>query len=147
MIEIRKASKKDLPAILKLYAQRAMSNGHVLSLKAARKIFSQIGKYPDYKFFIAAQNGRVIGTFGLLIMHRLAHEGKGAGILADVAVDPTCQGKGVGKEMMRFAMQKCKEGGAYKLALSSNSKRKMAHQFYEKLGFKRHGYSFSVDLK
>ena len=34
----------------------------------------------------------------------------------------------------------------YKLVLSSNAKRARAHEFYDKLGFRRHGISFWIDL-
>ena len=46
--------------------------------------------------------------------------------------------------MMRFALDRCRAKGCYKLALSSNAKRERAHAFYESLGFERHGYSFRV---
>jgi len=48
--------------------------------------------------------------------------------------------------MMRHAMQCSRMAGCYKLVLSSNAKRARAHEFYEKLGFERHGYSFFVSL-
>jgi len=47
---------------------------------------------------------------------------------------------------MDFAMNYCQSKGCYKLALSSNLNREEAHRFYERLGFKKHGYSFSVEL-
>ena len=48
--------------------------------------------------------------------------------------------------MMQHAMDQSRALGCYKLALSSNVKRELAHAFYDKLGFVRHGYSFIVDL-
>jgi hypothetical protein len=44
-------------------------------------------------------------------------------------------------------MDHCKRTGCAKLALSSNMQRASAHQFYESLGFQKHGYSFRVDLE
>ncbi len=48
--------------------------------------------------------------------------------------------------MMNYAIKLCRENGCYKVALSSNLKREKAHAFYEKLGFKKHGYSFLVEF-
>jgi GNAT superfamily N-acetyltransferase len=48
--------------------------------------------------------------------------------------------------MMRAAMDLAAAKGAYKLALSSNLRRLDAHRFYDGMGFKRHGYSFSTDI-
>jgi GNAT superfamily N-acetyltransferase len=56
------------------------------------------------------------------------------------------QSKGVGKLMMEFALKYSKEKGCYKMSLSSNLRREKAHQFYESLGFKKHGFSFLMDL-
>ena len=62
----------------------------------------------------------------------------------DVAVLPDRQGQGIGKAMMAFALERCREAGCYKMALSSNLKRGPAHAFYDALGFERHGYSFVI---
>jgi GNAT superfamily N-acetyltransferase len=72
--------------------------------------------------------------------------GAPSGVLEDAVVHRDWRGKGVGKQMVRFAMDRCREGGCYKLALSSNIKRESAHRFYDGLGFQRHGYSFVVEL-
>jgi GNAT superfamily N-acetyltransferase len=145
-IEIRTATENDLQDILNLYAQPEMDNGRVLSIADAQKIFNRIKKYPNYSVYVALMNNVIAGTFALLIMDNLAHIGTPSGIVEDVAVCQNNHGKGIGKKMMQFAMQKCKEFGCYKLILSSNVKREKAHQFYESLGFKQHGISFHVDI-
>lgn len=145
-IEIYKATGRDLPLILKLYAHLGMDDGSILTLKEAKTIFNRMKTYPDYKLYIALANKEVIGTFALIIMDNLGHKGAPSGIVEDVVVHPEWRGKGVGKKMMQFAMEQCKERGCYKMALSSNIKREDAHRFYESLGFKKHGYSFIVEL-
>jgi GNAT superfamily N-acetyltransferase len=87
-----------------------------------------------------------VGTFALLIMRNLAHCGAPSGIVEDVVVDEGARGRGVGRRMMEYARARCREEGCYKLVLSSNVSRTDAHRFYESLGFRRHGYSFAVDL-
>ena len=59
---------------------------------------------------------------------------------------PALQGNGIGKAMMGFALGLCRDKGCYKLVLSSNASRERAHAFYESLGFKRHGFSFRLDI-
>jgi GNAT superfamily N-acetyltransferase len=63
-----------------------------------------------------------------------------------VVISREWQGKGIGKEMMKYAMNISKQMGCYKLVLSSHIRREGAHKFYESLGFKKHGFSFIVDL-
>jgi GNAT superfamily N-acetyltransferase len=144
-LEIRAATQTDLPSILALYVE-VEDDGRVLSIEQARSIFARIKSYPDYKVYVAMLGGSIIGTFALLIMDNLAHMGTPSGVVEDVVVQRDWRGKGVGKQMVRFAMDRCRERGCYKLALSSDLKREAAHQFYDGLGFQRHGYSFVAGL-
>lgn len=144
-VTLRAAEKADLPEILRLYAQPALDDGRVLSIPEAERIFDRMVRYPDYGVYIAEHAGKIVGTFALLIMENLGHMGMPSGIIEDAAVDPACQGAGVGGAMMGYAIELCGKKGCYKVALSSNLKRESAHAFYESLGFERHGYSFRVN--
>ena len=145
VVEIRVATKADLPAILQLYAQPGLEDGKVLPVADAERIFERMSRYPDYKVYVASKAGRIVGTFAMAIMDNLAHMGAPSALIEDVVVDQAEQGTGVGKEMMRYAIRLADERGCYKAALSSNLKRERAHAFYDSLGFERHGYSFRVD--
>ncbi len=142
---IRYAVRDDLPAILQLYNQPDLDNGQALTLPKATQLFEKMKQYPRYWLFVAEQAGQVVGTFTLLVMDNILH-GTPAAIVEAVAVDPACQGAGIGKQMMEWAMVEAAKAGCYKLVLSSNLKREGAHRFYETLGFTRHGYSFYVNL-
>jgi len=143
---IRKAYLSDLESVLELY-MRAFDETERLSPVQARQMFRRMASYPDYALYLATLEGRVVGAFELLIMDNFSKAGIPSAVVEDVAVDPKCQGSGVGKKMMRFAMGKCRKAGCYKLALSSSRKRVPAHRFYESLGFRKHGYSFLVELE
>ena len=109
-------------------------------------LFERFGRYPDYTLYVAEQERAIVGTFALLVMDNLGHLGAPSGIVEDVVVAPDRQSSGIGRAMMHFAMERCREKRCYKLVLSSNAKRTRAHAFYESLGFERHGYSFRVNL-
>ena len=143
--EIQAASETDLASILALYAE-IEDDAPVISIEEARLVFARMGNYPDYRVYVAKSGKSIVGTFTLLIMDNLAHMGAPSGVVEDVVVHRDWRGKGVGKQMMRFAMDRCRERGCYKLALSSNLKREAAHRFYDGLGFQQHGYSFIVEL-
>ncbi len=143
---IREATSDDLPAILALYAQPGMDDGITLPLGEAEEIFKRMQSYPNYRLYVASMEGQIVGTFALLIMDNLAHRGSPSGVIEDVVVDQQRQGQGVGKQMVRFAMERCRDVRCYKLVLSSNIKREAAHRFYEGLGFKRHGFSYWVEI-
>ena len=147
-VHIREATPADLESVLALYAAIEDSPADVLSLEDAQAVWTQFARYPSYRLWVACDatnGGAVVGTYALLVMHNLAHRGAPSAIVEDVVVDPSQQGRGVGRQMMAHAMQQAREAGCYKLALSSNARRTGAHAFYESLGFAQHGLSFVVD--
>jgi len=146
-LEIRPVQQHELAAILNLYAELEIGDEpKSLDLPRAEKIWERIGHYQNYSVYVALTGRKIIGTFALLIMDNLAHQGASSGVVEDVVVHPLWQGKGIGKQMMQFAIERCQQAGCYKLVLSSNLKRERAHQFYLDLGFQQHGYSFLLTL-
>ncbi len=144
---IRIAEKKDLSSILDLYAESDIDNGQILDISKAEKLFQKIESYPNYNVYVALLNNEIVGTFELMIMDNLAHLGTPSGIVEDVVVRSSFRSQGIGKKMMIFALDECKKSGCYKMTLSSNIERKRAHQFYESLGFVKHGYSFQIKFE
>jgi GNAT superfamily N-acetyltransferase len=113
---------------------------------ASARRFARIATYPDYAVYLAEEDGVPVGTFALLVMDNLAHGGTPEGIVENVVVAEGRRGQGIGRAMMRFAMDRCVAADCYKLVLSSNVRREAAHRFYEDLGFVQHGLSFSVPV-
>ena len=143
---IRPARKTDIPGILALYKGLEDGQGWNTELSTAEDKFERMGSYPHFSVYIAEWAGEMVGSFELLIMDNLAHQGASSAIVEDVVVKAGCQGKGIGKAMMEFAMQVSREQRCYKMVLSSSLKRIDAHCFYEQMGFRQHGISFMVDL-
>jgi len=154
---VREATEDDLPAVLALYAQPAMDNGKVLTLPEAKALWAQFRQYPSYRLWVACEaapdaspdaqsGGQVVGSYALLVMHNLAHQGTPSAIVEDVVVHAERHSQGIGQFMMQHAQQQARLAGCYKLVLSSNQKRERAHAFYESLGFQRHGFSFVIGI-
>ena len=116
-VHMRQATAQDLPQVLQLYAQPAMDNGQVLSLEAAEQHFAQFSHYPSYRLFVACaarqadpmRDDPVVGTYALLVMHNLAHQGTPSAIVEDVVVSAEHQSQGVGRAMMAHAMRLARE--------------------------------------
>lgn len=145
-LEIRKARLQDLAAILNLYEQPEIDDGVSLSLDKATEIFSRMEQYPNYALYVAEFKGQIVGSFALLIMDNLGHLGAPSAIIEDVVVDPDYHHRGIGKKMMLTAIACAADSNCYKITLSANCKRQAAHQFYESLGFKKHGYSYKISV-
>jgi len=141
---IREAVEPDVADILRAYSESGIASDESFTVDEAREQFAVLRRYPSYRVFIAEADGVFAGTYALILLDNLNKRGARAGIVEDVAVLPSFQGKGVGRAMMEHAREQCRIAGCYKMALSSNLKRESAHAFYESLGFERHGYSFVI---
>jgi len=143
MIEIKESTIENLPEIVNLY-QSIEFEYFEPSMIELENIYLKMKNYPYYKVFVVEKNDEIIGSYALLIMDNLAHQGAKSGIVEDVVVKENFRSQGIGKLMMEHAMSICREFKCYKLVLSSNQVREEAHRFYENLGFERHGFSFQV---
>lgn len=143
MISIREAFIEDLPIILSMYKEL---DEEILDIDTAKKFFNEMNECPGYKIYLCEYNNIPAGTFSLIILRNLAHMGARSGLIEDVVVLNSYRSKGIGKEMINFAINICRKNSCYKAALSSNLIRERAHAFYERIGFKKHGYSFTMDL-
>lgn len=144
-LTIRPATSADLPVLIQLYAD--MDGSDPLPTATAQHIFAAIDQNPDYRIYLALHQQEAIGTFSLLMAPTMMHRGIHKFALLDaVTVRSDCRDQGIGKSMVQAAIGLSAEAGCYKMMLSSNLKREQAHKFYESLGFRQHGWSFSLQL-
>lgn len=144
-IAFREAASTDLPRLGALYGELASGVPRATPERLAA-VFDRLSRYPDYRVWLAFDEGELVGTYALCIVDTLGDRCAPEGLVEDVAVAAEAQGKGVGRAMMEHAMARCREAGCYKLVLSSSLARQGAHRFYDALGFKRHGASFVVEF-
>src|SRR3977135_995264 len=85
-IRVRPAVAEDLAAVLDLYAQPDFDAGRVLPLDEAACLFARFARYRDYTLYVADCDGRIVGSFALLVMDNLGHCGAPSAIVEDVVV-------------------------------------------------------------
>lgn len=142
-LTIRTATVTDLPLLNQLYAD--MDNEPPLPDGQIAALFTAMQAVANYSIYLAELNGDVVGTFSLLVLPTMMHRGYHKfAVLDAVTVFSQCREQGIGQIMMRAALKLAQDAGCYKITLSSNLKRDRAHQFYERLGFQQHGWSFSL---
>jgi ribosomal protein S18 acetylase RimI-like enzyme len=144
-LAIRPAGMADIPQLLALYKLLDVEPEPEMPIEQARKRFLDLASDPRHRIYVAESGQKIVGTFALIFVGGISHGARDSCIVEDVVVAPEVQGAGIGKQMMRFAMERCASGDCYKLVLSSHLNRNNAHQFYESLGFRKHGYSYLID--
>ena len=144
-LAIRAAGLADIPRLLALYKLLDIEPTPEMPIEQARERFLDLASHSGHRIYVAEFERKIVGTFALIFVGGISHGARDSCIVEDVCVAPEMQGAGIGKQMMRFAMQKCASGDCYKLVLSSHLSRSNAHRFYESLGFRKHGYSYLID--
>jgi GNAT superfamily N-acetyltransferase len=143
-VQMRTATRADLPALLALYEDSGVDASGSNALERAAVQWDAIHSINNARVLAAEDERRIVGTLTLFILPLLAHGGAPEALVESVVVHPATQGRGVGRVMMQHAMRIAAEHRCYKLALTSNLQREGAHAFYDRLGFERHGVSFIV---
>lgn len=90
---------------------------------------------------LEAQAPEVPGLLGAVLTTRLA---AGTGHLAQVAVDPRCQGRGMGERMVRSALVRLRAHGFTQASLLVADDNLPAGKMYERLGFSEAGRFLSA---
>jgi GNAT superfamily N-acetyltransferase len=143
-ILIRRAVLADLPAVLALYADDALSL-HRPGNDAASyaKAFVEIESDPRTGIYVATRDGLIVGTFQATVLYHLLAQ---VMQLEAVHVHSTERGRGVGTAMMRWALADARAKGCTRVQLTSQKRRVDAHRFYERLGFVRSHEGMKVEL-
>ena len=126
----------DLEGILRLYRQFDQDTGTFedFPMEDANKVWDKIEKF-NIKYFIAKNEGEIIGCCYICIIPNLTYYGKSIGYIENVITDEHYRRKGIGKKLMEMAIEYAKNENCYKVVLQSGVKRTEAHKFYEKIGF------------
>jgi len=133
-MEFGTGGREDIGGILELYKQLNGSNEIEFNAEEANGIWDNIEK-SDIKYFIAKEDGKIIGSCYICIIPNLTYNGKSIGYIENVITDINRRRKGIGKKLMEMAIGYAREKNCYKVVLQSGVKRTEAHKFYEKTGF------------
>ena len=148
-IRIRRARKSDLPRLQELYDQLHLKNYLSLRVSAAKlaTAFDRLARDREHTILVAEVAGKIVGTCHLIVVPHLGHALKPFAIVENVVVDANARSSGIGQHLMASAGDLARRRGCYKLALTSNIARPRAHEFYERLGWTRTHFGYSLGLE
>ncbi|MGK6320184.1 N-acetyltransferase family protein [Sphingomonas sp. DT-204] len=149
-LHFRLATAADLPAIVGLLADDvngAQREDASLPLDPGyTAAFAAIEADPNQELIVAEQDGRIVGTLQLSFLPGLSFKGAWRGQIEAVRIAGDLRGQGLGGEMIRWAVERCRQRGCRMVQLTSQNNRPEAHRFYEKLGWQRTHAGFKLNL-
>lgn len=146
----RPAAEADLPFIIRLIVEDgviATNDDPADALHADyREALAAIAADPNHEMIIAELDGEPIGCFQLSYLPGLTRRGMWRGQIESVHVVEARRNLGLGGEMIRWAVERCRGRNCAMIQLTSNKKRLDAHRFYERLGFAKSHDGFKLYL-
>lgn len=90
---------------------------------------------------------KIVGTLQLTFTPSISFQGGKRCTVESVRVDDKHRGKGIGREMMLWAIERAKQKGCISMQLTTNNDRTDAHRFYANLGFSSTHLGMKLKLK
>ncbi len=135
----RSATRIDVAAIVRLLADDKLGQQREDYRdplpEAYYEAFNRIDQDPNQELMVVELAKQVIGTLQLSFIPYLTYQGGIRAQIEAVRIHKDHRGAGLGKTMMKWAIERARAKGAHVLQLTTDKKRPDALLFYERLGF------------
>jgi GNAT superfamily N-acetyltransferase len=131
----RSATETDVPAIVALLADDVIGAGREGESSAYLTAFREVDGDPRNHLVVADIDGEVAGTLQLTYIPGLSRMGTERAQIEAVRVAASHRGRGLGREMIAWAVEQAHARGCGLVQLTSDKRRLDAIRFYESLGF------------
>jgi ribosomal protein S18 acetylase RimI-like enzyme len=140
-VTVRPARRDDVAAIIAMLADDHLGRArerledplHSLYYDA----FERLSRDPNIELMVAEEGGRVVGCLQLCILPGLSSQGASRGLIEDVRVASDRRSRGIGEQLVQWAVGEAKARGCKLVELLTHHTRVDAQRFYERLGFSR----------
>ena len=150
MLETRRATPSDLPAIIALLADDPLGQSReTVGDPPANEYltaFKMIDRDPNQLLVVMTDADEVVGTLQLTFIPGLARRGALRGQIEAVRVAASHRGQGLGEQLFRWAIEECLKRGCALVQLTTDRSRSDAHRFYDRLGFEPTHIGYKLKL-
>ncbi|MBK9925912.1 MAG: GNAT family N-acetyltransferase [Anaerolineales bacterium] len=150
-ITFRTAKREDLSTIVRMLAEDDLGSQREQYdeplPEAYYKAFEQIENDSNHELIVAELDGEVVGTLHLIFIPSISFQGGLRAQVESVRVGRVFRNRGIGREMLKWAIERAQRRDAHLIQLTTHRSRKDAHRFYEKLGFEGSHLGMKLMLK
>lgn len=138
-ITIRQAVSADVAAIVAMLADDALGarrEDASLPLRDEyRSAFAAINADPNQLLAVVEQDDGIIGCMQISFIPGLSRMGMWRGQIESVRIASHVRGDGIGRQMIEWAIEKCRDRGCGLVQLTTDKSRTDALRFYRSLSF------------
>ena len=100
------------------------------------RAFEALDRDPNIRLVVAEDGeGAVVGCLQLCILPGLSSQGASRGLIEDVRVASHCRSRGIGENLVQWAIAEARASGCKLVELLTHNTRVDAQRFYKRLGF------------
>jgi ribosomal protein S18 acetylase RimI-like enzyme len=148
-VRIRPAQGNDVAAIVAMLADDALGRGRERLEDPLPpsyfQAFERVERDPNIQLVVAeGEGGEVVGCLQLCILPGLSSQGAWRGLIEDVRVASHCRSRGIGEQLVQWAVAEARGKGCKLVELLTHHTRVDAQRFYERLGFARSHVGMTV---
>jgi GNAT superfamily N-acetyltransferase len=140
---IRKAIPADLSGLLSLYAELSVGD-RLPTPEAAVATWAKLLSSEMISVLIIEQGGRAVSSCVLVIVPNLTRDQKPFALIENVVTSAAMRGRGLGKQVIRAAIDEAWAAGCYKVMLMTGRTDPGVLAFYESCGFERGKTAFQI---
>lgn len=139
-ITIRRACRDDVGAIVAMLADDPLGSARERiedPLPSSYfRAFERVDRDQNIRLVVAADGeGAVVGCLQLCILPGLSSQGGSRGLIEDVRVAAHCRSRGIGEQLVQWAIADARARGCKLVELFTHHSRVDAQRFYARLGF------------
>ena len=141
-VTIRRARRDDVGSIVAMLADDPLGGPRERLEEplpqAYFQAFERLERDPNIHLVVAADGeGAIVGCLQLCILPGLSSQGASRGLIEDVRVASHCRSRGIGEQLVQWALAEARAKGCRLVELLTHHTRVDAQRFYERLGFAR----------
>src|SRR3712207_127875 len=146
-VRLRRATADDVPALVRLMADDAISAGRESAdLAPYERAFARIDADPGQLLVIGDLGGEPACTLQLTVIPGLARGGALRGQVEAVRVRSHLRSQGIGEALLQWAAEELRSRGCAVAQLTTDKRRADAHRFYARLGWVASHEGFKLQL-
>jgi ribosomal protein S18 acetylase RimI-like enzyme len=139
-VVLRPAQRQDVAAIVAMLADDALGRGRERIEdplpQSYYEAFDKLTHDPNIRLMVAeGGDGSVVGCLQLCILPGLSSQGASRALIEDVRVSTTLRSRGIGEQLVRWAIGEAQARGCKLVELLTHQTRVDAQRFYKRLGF------------
>ncbi|MDN7246197.1 GNAT family N-acetyltransferase [Planococcus shenhongbingii] len=149
-IEFRQATRQDLDRIVEMLADDVLGSQRERYEQPLPDFYVQafdaISADPNNELIVACLDGEVVGVQQITFTPYIVRQGGWRATIEGVRTASSVRGRGLGSQMILYAIERAKERGCHLVQLTSDKQREDALRFYGQLGFEATHEGFKLKL-